>query len=369
MAEYVDVTYEILAADRSQALDRAEDITVEQTLEMPRRLVAAEVADTMAGRVTALEALAQGRYRALISFPLAAAGGELTQFLNLLFGNISLKPGLRITDIDWPPELLRRFGGPGHGIDGLRAATGAVERPLLCTALKPMGLDARALAERCAAFARGGLDIIKDDHGLADQVSAPFGERLARCQEAVAEVNAAHGGHSLYFPNVTAGPGELPARLEAVLAAGCRGVLLNPWVTGLATLSWVRDTTGLMVMAHPSLTGAYFQDGHGIAVEVMLGDLFRVAGADAVIYPNAGGRFGLTAQTCEAINQRLRRALPGLRPAAPVPAGGMDLDSIPGWARRYGPDTIFLLGGSLYAQGDLTAAARLLHRRVRGFDD
>ncbi len=358
MGERFEVAFEIRADSPAQAQARAEDITVEQTLEMSPALVADTITEAMAGRVQSLAPLQPGRHRAVVSFAVETTGGELTQFLNVLFGNISLKPGLRITDITWAPSLLKGFGGPGHGMPGLRAATGAGDRPLLCTALKPMGLSAGELAQRCEAFARGGIDIIKDDHGLADQPSAPFRERVERCQQAVTRANTATGGRSLYFPNVTSGPGELPARLAAAQEAGCRGVLLNAWVTGLATLSWIRERTGLMVMAHPALTGAYFGADHGITVDVLLGDLFRVAGADAVIYPNTGGRFGLSEQTCEALNHRLRRPLGALRPAAPVPAGGMDLDSIPHWARRYGPDTVFLVGGGLYTQGDLEAAAR-----------
>src|SRR5207253_5820723 len=51
-----------------------------------------------------------------------------------------------------------------------------------------------------------GIDLIKDDHSLADQTTAPFRERVERCQEAVARANDEAGGNALYFPNVTSGP-------------------------------------------------------------------------------------------------------------------------------------------------------------------
>ena len=41
-----------------------------------------------------------------------------------------------------------------------------------------MGLPAHALADLAYQFALGGIDIIKDDHGLADQSFAPFKERV-----------------------------------------------------------------------------------------------------------------------------------------------------------------------------------------------
>jgi ribulose-bisphosphate carboxylase large chain len=246
----------------------------------------------------------------------------------------------------------------------LRALTMAGERPLLCTALKPVGLSARELAERAADFARGGIDIIKDDHGLADQPTAPFAERLARCQEVIERVNATHGTRALYFPNVTAPAARLRERLDAARAAGCRGVLVSPWLVGLDTLRLIRDDYGLAILAHPALTGSLFGRSAGIAPELVLGDLFRLAGADAVIYPNTGGRFDFSAAICERLNHHLRRPLGGALPAMPVPAGGMNVRSAAHWARRYGPDTMLLIGGSLYAQGDLVAGAAALRRAV-----
>ncbi|HEX4602132.1 MAG TPA: hypothetical protein VH116_12115, partial [Gemmatimonadales bacterium] len=68
---------------------------------------------------------------------------------------------------------------------------------------------------------------------------------------------------------------------------------------------------------------------------------------------------------CTAINDHLRRPLGALRPACPAPGGGMDATRVAHWLERYGADTMFLLGGSLYAQPDLTRAAQRLADLVR----
>ena len=360
------VRYALNLAPGEDAAGKAELIAFEQTVELPRALLEPALAQRMAGRVEAVQPIGPRRALVELSFSLEAVGDDLPQCLNLLFGNISLKPGIRIVGLDWPAGLLAGLGGPGHGITGLRTLTGVHGRALLCTALKPMGLSAAELAQRCEAFARGGIDIIKDDHGLADQPSAPFAERLARCQEAVTRANAASGGRSLYFPNVTAPAAQLPGRLAAARAAGCRGVLISPWLMGLDTLRLIRDQYGLAMLAHPALTGSLFGRSAGMAPELVLGDLFRLAGADAVIYPNAGGRFDFSAATCARINQHLRRPLGSLRASLPAPAGGMDVASAGHWLRRYGPDTLLLIGGSLYAQGDLERGAAALRRVVEG---
>ncbi len=357
--------YEIRPCADESAEARARDITLEQTVELPAAVVPEEIAATMVGRVETLEPIDTGVWQTRISYPLAAVGDELTQLLNVLFGNISLKHGIRLVDVEWPEALLATFGGPGCGISGIRALTGVHDRALVATAIKPMGLSARDLAAHCHAFALGGVDIVKDDHGLANQPSAPFDERLLRCQAAVTDVNAAEGGSVQYFPNVTAPWPTMMARAEAARSAGCRGVLVNAWVTGVDALSALREEFGLALMAHPALTGTYFRPDHGITADVLLGDIFRMAGADAVIYPNHGGRFGFSRALCERINDRLRRPLAGLRTALPVPGGGISVDSAGDWARRYGRDTVLLIGGSLYAQQDLAAGARRLNEATR----
>ena len=85
-----------------------------------------------------------------------------------------------------------------------------------------------------------------------------------------------------------------------------------------------------------------------------------------ILQRNAGGRFDLSAATCGRINQHLRRPLGTLRPSFPAPAGGMDVARAGHWLRRYGPDTLLLIGGSLYAQGDLQRGAAALRNVVEG---
>ena len=352
------VTYRISCADGEDPAAKARDIAYEQTVELPADSVSPAVVARSVGRVETLEPAGDGCWRAVISFDAGLVGaGDVPQLLNLLFGNISLKAGIELTGLEWPRALLDQLGGPRFGIDGLRSLTGVRARPLLCAAVKPVGLPVEALADICYRFASGGIDIIKDDHSLSDQAVAPFAERVGRCQEAVVRANRETGGTSLYFPNVTGPAAALPERADLARRTGCRGVLVSPLLVGLDAVRCLAAPGDLAVMAHPSLAGVFFHDRHGIAPAVLLGELFRVVGSDAVIYPNVAGRFTLSRATCEGINASLRKPLGSLKPAFPVPAGGIDAARVPEWIDRYGVDTMFLIGGSLYAQRDLARAA------------
>ncbi len=359
------ITYQLAPQSGLDPKAVAEDIALEQSVELPRRCLKTGAEGHMVGQVEDIAA-DRGGSRVVVSFHPGLVGGDVLQLVNVLFGNISLKRGILIVAVEWPLALLGEWSGPRFGTAGVRALCRAdPERPLVCAALKPVGLSARELARRCFTFAASGVDIVKDDHGLTDQAAAPFRERVERCQEAVERANGASGGHSVYFPNVTAPRPELDERLTIARAAGCRGVLVSPLLVGLGTLHWISDRAECPLLSHPAMAGAFFGGTHGIAPDVLLGTLFRIAGSDGVIYPNVGGRFNLTADDCTAINARLREPLGPVCPSFPVPGGGIDVQRAPEWIRRYGPDTILLIGASLYEQSDLKRATEALVRAVR----
>ncbi len=352
----LSVTYELAGVTRDEARAKARDIAREQSVEVPEG-TAPDVEARLVGRVESLEPLGAGRWRAVIAYDPVIVNGDLTQLLNVLFGNISLKPPVRLVDVVLPDALLNGLG-PRFGIAGVREVCGVPARALVCTAAKPLGLDAAALGELCYRFARAGADIVKDDHNLADQPSAPFRERVQRCQEAVVRANDETGGRTLYFPNVTGPLATLMARVDEAAQAGCRGVLVNLLPQGFDAARSIAER-GLVVLAHPTMSGAFFGPDHGIAAAVLLGTLFRLAGADGVIYVNPDGRFpAATLDQCHALNDRLRAPLGAVRSAFPVPGGGVDAARVPYWLEQYGADTMFLIGSSLLRRPDIEQATR-----------
>jgi len=359
----IRATYELAAPSRSAAMAKARDMTVEQTVEVPAECVP-PASQPLVGAIERLERDGS-RWRVICSYDPAIVGDSVPQLFNLLFGNISLQQGIRLTDVWLPDILLNRWTGPAFGIGGLRGLCGAQGRPLVCAAAKPIGLSSTELAAICYDFAAGGADIVKDDHGLAGQAAASFAERVARCQDAVAEANERTGGKTLYFPHLSRGAGALWEDLEYVRSHGCRGVLLSPMLLGPDSVRAVAAQGEVAILGHPSFSGALLQRRHGIAPEVLFGILFRVIGNDGVIYPNAGGRFPISLATCRAINQRLRAPLGSMRPAVPVAGGGVDTERVPYWIKQYGNDTMFLVGSSLYAQRDLRGATARLVDSIR----
>ena len=158
---------------------RAQAIALEQSVEAPLEAVRDDyVAREIVAQVREIRETGAGVYDVALGLSAATVGGDAGQLLNMLFGNTSLQADVELLDFTLPPETLARFPGPGQGMAGLRARTGARGRALTCVALKPQGLGASALAALTEAFALGGVDFIKDDHGLADQSYSPFAGRV-----------------------------------------------------------------------------------------------------------------------------------------------------------------------------------------------
>ena len=329
--------------------DRARAIAVEQSVEMPISAIDDPfVLSEIVGRVEAVHEMKPGIFEVRIALAAQTVGHDPGQLLNMLFGNTSLHHDVILQDVEFPAEVARRFSGPRHGLQALRRRAAAGNRALTCSALKPQGLSVAKLAELASRFARGGIDYIKDDHGLADQGYSPFAERIAAIASALRRVVREDGQLTLYAPSLSGDLDNLRRQLAATMQVGIETVLIAPMVVGLATFhTLVREHPTVAFIAHPSMAGA-----SRIDPALLLGKLFRMLGADAVVFPNYGGRFGYSLETCRHLAQTARRNWEGLRSSVPVPAGGMTPERVPEMLDFYGADTMLLIGGGLLVARD-----------------
>jgi ribulose-bisphosphate carboxylase large chain len=340
---------------RSDALTietRARAIALEQSVELPLAAVTDDfVRAEIVGRVEAIVEQERGRFEVRISLAADTVGADAGQLLNMLFGNTSLHEDVVLHDVELPDELVRAFGGPRHGLAGLRRRVGAQARALTCSALKPQGLPAAKLAQLARAFAQGGIDYIKDDHGLADQAYSPFAARIDAITAALRTVERRDGTVARYVPSLSGDLDGMRAQIELATQAGIDTVMIAPMIAGFANIQrLVREHPRIAFIAHPTMGGAA-----RIAPPLLIGKLFRLIGADAAIFPNHGGRFGYSPDTCRAIACAALAERDGLKPCAPVPAGGMSTERVGEMLDFYGGDVMLLIGGALIEAGERVA--------------
>ncbi|MCP4655614.1 MAG: ribulose 1,5-bisphosphate carboxylase large subunit [bacterium] len=360
--ERFTVVYRI-RGDESAAREKAGIICFEQTVELDDAVVTdRSIRDCIVGRIDRFLAIGEDLFEARISYAVETSALELTQLLNVVFGNTSIKAGIRVAHLELCDRLFSKFPGPRFGIDGFRRALGVFGKPLLCTALKPMGKSVEEIAELAYRFALGGVDVIKDDHGLTDQPFCPYRPRVEACVEAVEKANRETGKSCMYVPNVTAPAPEVVERARFARKSAAGGLLIAPGLNGFDTMRTLAEDpeVDLPIISHPALLGSMVtSQDNGFSHAALFGQLQRLAGADASIFPNYGGRFGFTREECERISVGCRAPMGSYRSIFPTPGGGMNLERVPDMLELYGRDVMFLIGGALYARSpDLVDNAR-----------
>ena len=327
-------TYRIAAGDYAEAKKIARGIAVEQTVECPDELfVNTWIEDTVIGQIEDLKKADPGSYYAIISYSPDTVEGEMTELMNMLFGNTSLQ--------------------------GIRELCGIEKGHILMSALKPLGRSAKDFGETAYKLALGGCPLIKDDHSLFNQSYAPFKDRVKASLDSVNNANTKTGGRSLYIANCTADSMEFLERAMTAQELGAGGIMAAP---GLLGLSIIRELSSapdfhLPIFLHPCFSGPLVLSADsGVSPFCYYGQFSRLAGADAAIFTSFGGRFPFTEEVCRKICDGTETEMGGLRSIFPVPSGGMKWQLFKKMVQVYGPDAIFLVGGALLTESDdLTA--------------
>ena len=129
---------------------------------------------------------------------------------------------------------------------------------------------------------------------------------------------------------------------------------MAPGLIGLDAMRCLADddSLALPILSHPAFQGTYvLHPSSGMSHQLLFGQLPRLAGADATIYPNFGGRFGFTKDECLSIVRGTGMDMGPLKRYLSDPGGGMSLDRVPEMLDAYGRDVILLIGGGLMTPG------------------
>ena len=327
MSGRFNVTYRV-RSDAASIAARAEGIAVEQSVEMPLAGVdEPAVLSDIVGKVEAIVDRGGGLFDVTIGLALSTIGSDAGQFLNMLFGNTSLHEDVILRDAEIPGHFRR-----GPGTPELRARLGVHGRAFTGSALKPQGLAPERLATLAERMAAGGLDFIKDDHGLADQAYSPFATRVPLIAAAIRRA----GNATRYIPSLTGDLDQMRAQARIARDCGLDCMMVAPMISGFSAVQVLtRAHPDVVFFAHPSMGGAA-----RIAPDLLIGRLFPALGCGAVIFPTYGGRFGYSQTTCRDLTRNAR-------PALAVPAGGIVLSRVTELLDFYGPDTMLLIGGNL----------------------
>src|SRR5919204_913560 len=174
--------------------------------------------------------------------------GSIANMASSIIGNVfgfkALK-ALRLEDLRIPPQYVKTFQGPPHGIVMEREYLNKFGRPLLGATTKPkLGLSARNYGRVVYEALRGGLDFVKDDENINSQPFMHWRDRFLYCMEAVNRASAATGEVKGHYLNVTAGTmEEMYERAEFAKSLGSVIIMIDLTVgfTAMQSMSrWAR---------------------------------------------------------------------------------------------------------------------------------
>jgi len=310
-------------------------------------------------RVHDVRQVAAGKGYAAIAFPTANLPERGSPFpaiwLYLTAGPLFERPFadvVRLADVYLPEELLCAFRGPRFGIQGTRAILRKAHDALLFGAIiKPgAGLTPEEVAGRCAAAARGGIDLIKDDEKMNNPPYCPL---LPRVRAVASELQRAQdaGRPIIYCAHVTGRPDQMLQAAREAVRAGATGLMVNAFAAGLASLHMLSEDEGVGVPIYVHSGGRSVlsqRPGYGIDTRVYA-RLVRLLGGDYLdLYAQGGYLRAGSLEEARSLAGVLRDPWGHLPPVLPTCSGGLTARTLPANYDAFGRDLIPMAGSAIF---------------------
>jgi ribulose-bisphosphate carboxylase large chain len=232
----------------------------------------------------------EGEYIAKIAYDIDLfEEGSIANMASSIIGNVfgfKALRALRLEDLRIPPQYVKTFPGPPHGIVVEREYLDKFGRPLLGATIKPkLGLSAKNYGRVVFEALRGGLDFTKDDENTNSQVFNRWRERYLYAIEAVNKAMAVTGEVKGHYLNVTAATmEEMYERAEFAKELGSVIIMMDLTIgyTAMQSMSnWARRN-GLILHLHRAGHSTYTrQKDHGVSFRV-IAKWCRMLGVDHI---------------------------------------------------------------------------------------
>ncbi|MBV8600745.1 MAG: ribulose-bisphosphate carboxylase large subunit family protein [Candidatus Eremiobacteraeota bacterium] len=303
---------------------------------------------------------------AIIAWPLHNFGPSIPNLLAAVAGNLfELRElaGIKLLDLELPPEFAERYPAPKFGVEGTRRLMGVEKGIMVGTIVKPsIGLTPEQLRPIVRELVEAEIDFIKDDELMANPPYSPLAERARVVMEEIERGAQRTGKRTMYAFNITGDLDELRRNYETIVSAGanCAMVCIN--LVGFAGLNYVRSFSEVPIHGHRTMIGALMRHpALGIDFKAYQ-KLARLCGADQL---HCGGMKNKFYETDEQIRQSIeavRHPLFGGYSCLPVLASAQNVTTMHvTWQRLRTDDLLVVAGGGIHAHpGGRAAGVRSL---------
>ncbi|HEY1661603.1 MAG TPA: ribulose-bisphosphate carboxylase large subunit family protein [Verrucomicrobiae bacterium] len=297
------------------------------------------------------------RAEIVVSWSVENFGSNLPALVSTVQGNLyelSQFSGLKLMDLEFPLSYASHFRGPKFGVAGCRKLTGAQNRPLIGTIIKPsIGLSPEQTAALVKTLAEAGIDFIKDDELMANPPHSPFDERV----DAIMRVINAHaertGKKVMYAFNVSDELDAMQRHYEKVVKSGgtCAMISLNS--VGLGGAKKICDPGALAIHGHRNGWGMLNRHPLlGIEFPAYQ-KLWRLAGVDQIHVNGIANKFWESDDSVvRSIEACARPLLGGMSVLPVVSSGQWGGQACETYRRTKTVDLLYMAGGGIMAHPD-----------------
>lgn len=371
---YIIATYIIYGTDYSDILEKAGNFAVGQTIgtwvSVPG--ISEDMIEQYQGRIIALypvEAENEQYFVLRLAFPQEHINGSFTMMMTAMVGNdVSTALRTKLIDIELCGGADVAFQGPKQGIEELRKMTGAYNRPVVLNMIKPCtGFTPEEGAKLFYEAALGGVDLIKDDELLGSTSYSSVSQRVLLYNRAVERAFEETGKRTTYMVNISGPPKKMRGNAKAAIEAGAKAALVNYVFGGLDSLVEICEEFGdqLFIMAHYAGAGVMNSDRGGIADNVFIGLLPRIAGAHAIMTMHPTHNDPIAKFDFYKTIQAQRLPLARINPSVSAVGGGVTPINQAKIQKDLGKDIIIGVGGAIQGHPlGTTAGARTVMTAV-----
>lgn len=318
------------------------------------------------------------RAEVVVSWSIENMGHNLPTLVSTLQGNLyelSQFSGLKLMDVELPASFGRQFRGPKFGIAGCRQLTGAQNRPLIGTIIKPsIGLTPQQTAALVKTLAEAGIDFVKDDELMANPPHSPFDERVDVIMRVINDHAQKTGKKVMYAFNVSDEVDAMLRHYDKVVASGGTAAMISLNSVGLAGAKKVCDQGKLAIHGHRNGWGMMNRHPYlGIEFPAYQ-KLWRLAGVDQIHVNGIANKFWESDDSVVKSIEACLKPMFGGFTVLPVISSGQWGGQAPETYRRTKTvDVLYMAGGGIMAHPDgPPAGVRSLHKwweaAVEGLD-
>ena len=257
-----------------------------------------------------------------------------------------------------PPSFAQHFRGPKYGVAGCRKLTGAQNRPLIGTIIKPsIGLSPQQTALLVKILCEAGIDFIKDDELMADPPHSPFDERVDAVMRTINDHSQRTGKKVMYAFNISDELDAMQRHYEKIVSSGgtCAMISLNS--VGLSGAKKICDIGVLAIHGHRNGWGMLNRHPLlGIEFPAYQ-KLWRLAGVDQIHVNGIANKFWESDDSVvRSIESCLKPLLGGMSVLPVVSSGQWGGQACETFRRTQTADLLYMAGGGIMAHPNGAAA-------------